>query len=90
MAWHTRDTVDFDRTAGTERVRQRRLDVAHAQAADEEKPSYYLAWIQAESADVAEQYARLIAEARQVAGRAMHGGWTTRLAPRTLTLRTLR
>jgi hypothetical protein len=49
MAWHT---VDFHRTAGTERVRQRRLDVAHAQAANEEKPSYYLAWIQAESADV--------------------------------------
>ena len=60
MAWHTRDTVDFDRTAGIERVRQRRFDVAHAQAADEEKPSYYLAWIQAESADVAEQYARLM------------------------------
>jgi hypothetical protein len=35
MAWHTRDTVDFDRAAGTERVRQRRLDVAHAQAANE-------------------------------------------------------
>jgi hypothetical protein len=60
---------------GTERVRQRRLDVAHAQAADEEKPSYYLAWIQAESAHVGEQYARLIAEARRVAGRAMHDGW---------------
>jgi hypothetical protein len=35
MAWHTRDTVDFDRAAGTECVRERRLDVAHAQAADE-------------------------------------------------------
>jgi hypothetical protein len=35
MAWHTRDTVDLDRAAGTERVRQRRLDVADAQAADE-------------------------------------------------------
>lgn len=75
MACHTRDTVDFHRTAGTERVRQRRLDVARAQAANEEKPSYYLAWIQVESADVAEQYARLIAEARRVAGRAMHNGW---------------
>jgi hypothetical protein len=35
MAWHTWDTVDFDKAAGTQRIRQRRLDVAHAQAADE-------------------------------------------------------
>jgi hypothetical protein len=41
----------------------------------QEKLSYYLAWTQAESIAVGQQYARLVAEARQVAGRAMHDAW---------------
>jgi hypothetical protein len=41
----------------------------------QEKLSYYLAWTQAESAEVGQQYARLIAEARRVVGRAMHDAW---------------
>ena len=41
----------------------------------QEKLSYYLAWTQAESAEVGQQYDRLVAEARRVAGGAMHAAW---------------
>jgi hypothetical protein len=52
-----------------------RVRLSEALRAVQEKVNYYLAWTQAESADVGEQYAKLISEARRVAGRAMHDAW---------------
>lgn len=52
-----------------------RLRLSETLRAVQEKLSYYLAWTQAESAAVGEQYAQLIAEARRVAGGAMHAAW---------------
>lgn len=52
-----------------------RIRLSEALRAVQEKVNYYLAWTQAESADVGEQYAKLISEARRVAGRAMHDAW---------------
>jgi hypothetical protein len=52
-----------------------RLRLSEALRVLQEKLSYYLVWTQAESAEVGEQYARLIAEARRVAGGAMHAAW---------------
>jgi len=52
-----------------------RIRLSEALRAVQEKVDYYLAWTQAESADVGEQYAKLISEARRVAGRAMHDAW---------------
>jgi hypothetical protein len=52
-----------------------RIRLSEALRAVQEKLSYYLAWTAAESADVGEQYARLVAEVRRVAGRAMHDAW---------------
>jgi hypothetical protein len=70
-------------------IRRRRADdpegervrLSEALRAVQEKLSYYLAWTQAESVAVGEQYARLIAEARRVAGGAMHVAWNA--PPRT-------
>jgi hypothetical protein len=55
-----------------------RVRLSEALRAVQEKVSYYLAWTQAESADVGEQYAKLISEARRVAGRVMHDAWNDR------------
>ena len=52
-----------------------RIRLSEALRVVQEKVNYYLAWTQAESADVGEQYAKLISEARRVAGRAMHDAW---------------
>jgi hypothetical protein len=52
-----------------------RIRLSEALRAVQEKLNYYLVWTQAESADVGEQYAKLISEARRVAGRAMHDAW---------------
>jgi hypothetical protein len=52
-----------------------RIRLSEALRAVQEKLSYYLAWTQAESAEVGQQYAGLVAEARRVAGRAMHDAW---------------
>ena len=52
-----------------------RIRLSEALRAIQEKLSYYLAWTQAESAEVGQQYAALVAEARRVAGRAMHDAW---------------
>jgi hypothetical protein len=52
-----------------------RIRLSEALRAVQEKLSYYLAWTQAESAEVGQQYARLVSEARRVAGRAMHEAW---------------
>ncbi len=52
-----------------------RIRLSEALRAVQEKLSYYLAWTQAESAEVGQQYAALVAEARRVAGRAMHDAW---------------
>jgi hypothetical protein len=52
-----------------------RIRLSEALRAVQEKLSYYLAWTQAESAEVGQQYGRLVAEARQVAGGAMHAAW---------------
>src|SRR5829696_1400345 len=70
-------------------IRRRRADdpegervrLSEALRAVQEKLSYYLAWTQAESVAVGEQYARLTAEARRVAGGAMHAAWNS--PPRT-------
>lgn len=64
-------------------IRRRRLDdpeaerirLSEALRAVQERLSYYLAWTQAEAVEVGQQYARLIAEARRVAGQAMHDAW---------------
>ena len=64
-------------------IRRRRADdpegervrLSESLRAVQEKLSYYLAWTEAESAEVGQQYARLVAEARRVAGRAMHDAW---------------
>jgi hypothetical protein len=64
-------------------IRRRRADdpdgersrLSEALRAVQEKLSYYLAWTAAESADVGEEYAKLVAEARRVAGSAMHDAW---------------
>jgi hypothetical protein len=52
-----------------------RIRLSEALRAVQEKVNYYLAWTQAESADIGKQYATLISEARRVAGRAMHDSW---------------
>lgn len=52
-----------------------RVRLSEALRAVQEKLSYYLAWTEAESPDVGEQYAKLIAEARRIVGRAMHDAW---------------
>jgi hypothetical protein len=52
-----------------------RIRLSEALRAVQEKLSYYLAWTQAESVEVGQQYGRLVAEARQVAGGAMHAAW---------------
>jgi hypothetical protein len=52
-----------------------RIRLSEALRAVQEKVNYYLAWTQAESADVGEQYATLISEVRRIAGRAMHDAW---------------
>jgi hypothetical protein len=52
-----------------------RIRLSEALRAVQEKLSCYLAWTQAESPEVGEQYARLIAEARRIAGHAMHDAW---------------
>jgi hypothetical protein len=52
-----------------------RIRLSEALRVVQEKLGYYLAWTQAESAEVGEQYARLVTEARRVAGRAMHDAW---------------
>jgi hypothetical protein len=52
-----------------------RIRLSEALRAVQEKLSYYLAWTQAESAEVGQQYGELVAEARRVAGRAMHDAW---------------
>lgn len=52
-----------------------RIRLSEALRAVQEKLSYYLAWTQAESAEVGQQYDRLVAEARRVAGGAMHAAW---------------
>jgi hypothetical protein len=52
-----------------------RIRLSEALRTVQEKVNYYLAWTQAESADVGKQYAELISEARRVAGRAMHDAW---------------
>jgi hypothetical protein len=64
-------------------VRRRRADepegerirLSEALRAVQAKLSYYLAWTAAESADVGTQYARLLAEARRVAGHAVQDAW---------------
>jgi hypothetical protein len=60
-----------------------RIRLSETLRAVQEKLSYYLAWTQAESAEVGQQYEKLVAEARRVAGRAMHDAWTTRPGPPT-------
>jgi hypothetical protein len=52
-----------------------RIRLSEALRAVQGKLSYYLAWTQAESAEVGQQYAGLVDEARRVAGRAMHDAW---------------
>jgi hypothetical protein len=52
-----------------------RIRLSETLRAVQEKLSYYLAWTQAESAEVGQQYEKLVAEARRVAGRAMHDAW---------------
>lgn len=52
-----------------------RIRLSEALRAVQEKVNYYLAWTQAESSAVGEQYVKLISEARRVAGRAMHDAW---------------
>jgi hypothetical protein len=52
-----------------------RIRLSEALRAVQEKLSYYLAWTQAESVEVGQQYGRLVAEARRVAGGAMHAAW---------------
>ena len=52
-----------------------RIRLSEALRAVQEKLSYYLAWTQAESVEVGQWYGQLIAEARRVAGRAMHDAW---------------
>jgi hypothetical protein len=64
-------------------IRRRRADTPEAERirlsealrAVQEKLSYYVAWTEGESVAVGEKYAKLIAEARRVAGRAMHDAW---------------